>query len=285
MNPLLSLFDSVRDFSVVGDDPVVQALVPGLLEAILSGVDLPGVDLVGLDVDNASLQIGLGGAVDTIVVDGIDGIISGLETEGFDIDDDESGFAIFRVDDDREFALTDGETLDAEGVEGLLAQVLSGDAPGFEITGIDQDNITLAIADGDATDTLIIDQAQDAITANTAEAAIVSNDEDEIGVLDASGEGDEFIFVGDAGAVSDEFEDLASGGESGALPLFADAFVIGEGEALAMIEELLLGDGVDGVTLLNIDDDTATIRVEGDSEDIIVFDNFGITTLSDVPLA
>ena len=284
MNPLLQLFDGERDFSLIDDGPVVQALVPSLLEAIVLGDGVPGVTLVGLDVDNATFQVELLGATDTIVVDGINGIVSGLETGEFDIDNDESEFAIFSLDDEDEFRLTDGNVLDADRVQSLLAQEITGDLPRVEITGIDQDNITVEIADGDATDTLIIDQAQEQIAAVARDFVNVSNDEGELGVLDASGDGDDFIFVGDSGDVSDEFEDLASGGESGGFPAFADAFVIGEAEALAMVREVVLGDGVDGVTLLNIDDDTATIRVDGDSEDIIVFDNVDFGTLTDAPM-
>ncbi|WP_420393048.1 hypothetical protein [Acuticoccus sp.] len=287
-----------RSFAIVPSGILApfQPFVTTLVEELVIGDGVPGFELIGLDVDNLSVGFSLFGFDATLVLDGINDAVEEAETDDFNIFDDERQFAIFDVDDDGTFDLGPGEfissvDMSSTNVPDIIRNALEEDTlflgppVAFDIIGIDQDNITLEItAEDAATDVLIIDGAEDEIADLAQDFVNLANAVNELGILDA--DDDDFIFVGDASAVSDEFAALLVGAPTGNPFVDAfNAFSMTLDEAEDVVTELVLGDGIDGVELLNIDDDTATLRLTGDSNDIVVVDNLDLSTLGDMAIA
>lgn len=274
-------FNDTRSFDVVTIDeetPVVSSLLTGLIGETLFGEDLPGITRLGLDVDNATFQVSvLGRPADTLSLDGaeIASILEGLESDSVDIGNDEREFGIVDLDGDPDVEgdgetldIGNGITLDSDSLEFFLEREVEDDLPAVEIEGIDQDNVTFSVNG----DTIIADGASDAIDAVAETSLNVSDDEGEVGVFDV--DDTSFFVIGDAEGVSTEFADLVGGASA------MDNAVVTLGEAASLVEEVVLGDGVDGVSLLNIDDDTATMTIDnGMAVDYLIIDNADLSFL------
>lgn len=242
-----------------------------LLDELVLADGIDGVEVVGLDVDNLSLQLTNGdGVTDTVVIDGATDHIAAVATS-VDIDDDQTQFAIFDLDDDDEIDLGLDEPVPADDLPDLLQDVIFGADEGVELAGIDQDNVVLRYtSDGGVTDTVLIDGAEEEIAAVASSFINLNNGQNQLGVFDVAE--DDTIFVGSAESVGDgELSDILGNRR------------LDLGEAQDLLEEVVLGDGVGGVELLDIDDDTATFTIEGNSTDVLVVDN--LTSISDVLVA
>jgi len=264
--------------------------VTTLVEELTIGDGVPGFEFISADVDNISFLFTLLGGSETVVLDGIGDAIDGAVSGDFNIFDDVAQFETFNVDDDLTFDLGGGAIIGSTAVENIINNavakedsVINGVDVTFTITGIDQDNVTFEIDAGGATDILIIDGAEEEIAAVADDHVDLANAVNEVGIFDA--DDTDFIFIGDASTVSDEFADLIGSDPAGE-PLGGalNGFVMTLHEAEAVVEELIKGDGIDGVELLNVDNDTATLGLEGNSHDIVVIDNVDLTALTDTAM-
>lgn len=252
--PEFAVTDPTNDAVITGAAALITATGAtslGELFFAIQGGGVPGVDLIGLDVDNVTLSVTNNGVTDTIVVDGLLPFLQ-IGEEAIDFGNFDAEFrTVFEGDAD---ALFSGD------VGAVIEDVLTGDGVlGVTLIGVDQDNVSLAVALAGTIDTLVIDQIQD-IIAGIAETVGFANRDNEFGVADLADS--DVISSGGAAAISGEFRDIVGG-----------QFVASEVSDLLF--ELLLGDGVDGVDVVDLDDDTLTLSLTNSFgvADILVIDN------------
>ncbi|WP_420393047.1 hypothetical protein [Acuticoccus sp.] len=243
------------------------------------GMGIDNVRLIGLDVDNVTLELTNGDGVrDIAVIDNVGDEIASIAADlsdhddddddgpDFNIGDDISQFAILDFNDSDQFDLGSRGSFGERNVQGFLRDIQFDRNDDLTLLGIDQDNLTIAVSTGDATDVLVIDGVGDAIDSVANDFIRLNNTKNQIGVFDFNST--DQVFIGGTDNVSREFGRIVNGRR------------MNEDEAEALVTELLLGDGVRGVELINVDDDTATIAISGSSDDILIIDN--ISGLSDL---
>ena len=284
--------------TLVGDGFDAEDAGP-LLSEILLGDGVEGVTLNTLDDDSLTLAFtNAAGVTDLVAWDNV-APIADLAAGSVDVADDQNEFAVFSVSSDDEIEVGDvsavseelaeiaGEDgLDGGDLEALFGKILSGDGvEGVEHITVDNDSVTLALSNGSATDTIVLDGVADAIAAvasaddddngtegddtdgdDDAPGVDVGNDQAEFGLFDLERTA---IAIGDPAAVSAEFAAIVG-----------ETFGQGEGEndLLPLLDELLYGDGVDGVDLAAIDNDSVSLALTGagGTTDTVAIDNVAV---------
>ena len=281
--------------TLVGDGFDAEDVGP-LLSEILLGDGVEGVTLNTLDNDSLTLAFtNVGGVTDLVAWDNV-APIADLAAGSVDVANDQNEFAVFSVSPDGEIELGDvsavseelaeiaGEDgLDGGDLESLFGEILSGDGvEGVEHVTVDNDSVTLALLNGSATDTVVLDGAAEAI------AAVASADEDADDTDDdGDTDGDDDAPGVDVGNDRAEFGlfDL----ERTAIAIGGPAFVSGEfaglvgegfeaGDLLPLLDELLYGDGIEGAGLAAIDNDSVSLALTGmgGTTDVVAIDNVAV---------
>ena len=281
---------------IAGEDGLDGGDLEALFGEILSGDGVEGVEHVTVDNDSVTLSLSNGGATDTIVLDGAAEAIAAVasadddddgddggdddddDAPGVDVGDDRAEFGLFDLERtaiaigdpaavSAEFAGLVGDSFEADDLLPLLDELLYGDGvEGAGLVAIDNDSISLALTNPNGTtDTLAIDNVE--VVASLALGFVnFGNDRREFGLADL--DGTDTVAIGAPASISEEFvglvgEDFAFGG--------------GEIDLTLLLDEVLLGDGVEGVALNTLDDDSATLEFTNGqgATDVIAFDNVG----------
>lgn len=254
-----------------------------LLDEVLYGDGVDGVELITIDNDTATLGLfNVDGVRDIAIVDGIDNVIDALALGFADAGNNRQEFAFFDIGagDDAlilntsavgttgEFARIVGSDFRVGGSEYDLLRTLSEVFYGNGISGvtvntIDDDSVTLELTNArGVTDTIAFDEVGAAIGAITLGFVDAGNDRREFGYFNV-GEDESFLFI-NSGAVGTTGEFGRIVGDS-----------LDRGDLLGLFGEVLEGDGIDGVVLNTLDDDSFTLELTtaGGVRDTILIDN------------
>ena len=198
------------------------------------------------------------------------------------ITSDQREFALFNLDQAGDFAIGNpsaisaefaeivGDTFEAGDLEALLSALVlgGGGVEGVEVGAIDNDSLTLHLTnEGGVSDEIALDRVA-AISAVALGGVDLSNDAPEFALFDVSTTTSFAIEAPEA--VSDE------------LATFVGKEDFDAEDAGPLLTELLLGDGVEGVTLNTLDDDSLTLAFTnaGGVTDLVAWDN--VTPIADL---
>ena len=276
---------------IAGEDGLDGGDLEALFEEILSGDGVEGVEHITVDDDSVTLALSNGSATDTVVLDGAAEAIAAVastdddtdddddtDAPGVDVGNDQAEFGLFDLERtaiaigdpaavSAEFAGLAGEEFEAGNLLPLLDELLYGDGiEGADLAAIDNDSVSLALTGaGGTTDTVAIDNV--AVVESLALGFVnLGNGRREFTLVDL--DDTDAVVIGDAASVSVEFAEIVG-----------DEFTFGAGDLdlARLLDELLLGDGVEGVALNTLDDDSATLELTDDegATDVVAFDNVG----------
>ena len=272
----LKVFDAEVDGYVSGSTGAVSddfnGLVGGtfrvpaldrLLGELLEGDGVEGVELARITDDSVTIQFSNRGLIDTAVFENVADIVAGL-SDGFQFGN--RGAQVKVVDATTNDYISGstkavsvelnqivGGTFKADDLGALLAEVIEGDGvEGVELRGLSADSVSLGFSNRGVTDTVVFTDAADVLQ-GLSDGFQFGNRAAEFKIADAQS-GD--YVSGSAKAVSVELNQIVG-----------STFTADELEPL--LEEVVNGDGVEGVRLTDFD--------ETDGTATLAFDNAGVT--------
>lgn len=280
---------STGEFARIVGDTFVQGGgendVLRVLDEALYGNGVDGVELVSIDNDTAALGLyNAGGVRDIAVVDEIGAVIEDLSLGFVDAGNGRREFAFFdaaagdtalilntgSVGSTGEFARIVGDDFRLGGGENdllrVLDEVLYGNGvDGVALNTVDDDSVSLELrGSGGAVDTVAFDNVGPVVGALSLGFVDAGNGRREFGYLDAGGDGG-FVFANTAAVgTTGEFARIVGGG-------------LERGDLVALLGEVLEGDGVEGATLNTLDDDSVALELAtaGGGVDVLLIDNAG----------
>lgn len=254
-----------------------------VLDEVLYGDGVSGVELISIDNDTASLGLfNAEGVRDIVVADNIGNVIGALALGFADAGNDRREFAFFDISAGDNVLILNTPDVGTTGEFGrivgsdfrvggnqsdllrTLSEVFYGDGiSGITVNTIDDDSVTLELASArGVTDTVAFDEVGAVVGALTLGFVDARNNRRELGYFDV-GEDESFLFI-NSGAVGTTGEFGRIVGSS-----------LDRGDLLALFGEVLEGDGIDGVALNTLDDDSFTLELTtaGGVRDTILIDN------------
>ena len=179
------------------------------------------------------------------------------------------------------FSIAPAINLDGDGIERLLRRELTNDIQDVEILSLDVDSVALRFTHGGVPDTLVIDGAEDQIAAAARPFVRLGDFTNDLGIFNFDTQ--DAFGLGTWRVVSPEFSRIVGfGPDTAPGPVgLLDPLLLSRDEAFDLITEVVLCDGVEGVDLVSIDGDSATVRIDGVSDDLGMIDNVDFSSIAD----
>lgn len=242
-----------------------------LVREVLLGDGVDGVSIGRITADALTIEFHNAGQVDTLFVENAGDLIADLSGR-FQFG---NRFSQFKVVDAEANEYISGSTRAVSGelndivggtfksgeIDKVLAELVEGDGiDGVSITSLTGDSVTLEFANAGQVDTLVVTNIADVLADLSSDGFQFGNPKSQLKVVDA---GTNAYISGSTNKVSEELNDIVGGTFKG-------------GDVDALLAELVHGDGVDQVELVDFDDaaDSATIEFRsGGAVDTLVVTN------------